>query len=317
MRFLAALILLAAALFASACARARVTTEIHSDGSWTRTVALSGQQKKHGLQVTPSLEDTFVIPAGSGWKSSEELKDDNRTLTLERSMPAGATLEGDISVKSSELGKSPSEPGKLRLVNSVAVKTTGPHQLEYRETLHWTGPSNKLLGDLQPADLARLKAHLPQALATDANCQALVDKAARLATPVLFGPGDPLLAVGLLHPDLALYRANQRIGAVLVQALEQQFGDQLKAAERHEVVRQLIREMFLSNKISQPDPAVAEPPPPNSTGLTPLMFIVKPPGKVVSTNGEIDEFTGEIFWGMFEEAAAFKDVVLTAVVETN
>jgi hypothetical protein len=154
-------------------------------------------------------------------------------------------------------------------------------------------------------------------LATDANCQALVDKAALLATPVLFGPGDPLLAVGILHPDLALYRANQRIGAVLVQALEQQFADQLKPAERHEVVRQLIQEMFLSNKISQPDPAAAAPPPPNSTGLTPLMFIVKPPGKVVSTNGEIDEFTGEIFWGMFEEAAAFKDVVLTAVFETN
>jgi hypothetical protein len=101
MRSLAALILLVAALFASACARARVTTEIHSDGSWTRTVALSGQQKKHGLQVTPSLEDTFVIPAGSAWKSAEELKDDNRTLTLERSMPAGATLEGDVSIKDS------------------------------------------------------------------------------------------------------------------------------------------------------------------------------------------------------------------------
>ena len=85
-----------------------------------------------------------------------------------------------------------------------------------------------------------------------------MDKAAQLATPVLFGPGDPLLAVGLLHPDLAVYRANQRIGAVLVQALEQQFGDQLQPAERHEVARQLIQEMFLSDKISQPDPAAAE-----------------------------------------------------------
>ena len=153
---------------------------------------------------------------------SEEAKDDNRTLTLERSFPAGATLQGDVSIKSTE-------PGKLRLVNSVAVKTAGPHQLEYRETLHWTGPASKLLGDIQPADLVRLKSHLPQALATDANVRALVDKAALLSTPVLFGPGDPLLAVGLLHPDLAVYRANQRIGAVLVQALEQQFGDQAAA----------------------------------------------------------------------------------------
>ena len=323
MRSLLTIILFAAALLASGCARARVTTQIQSDGSWTRTVALSGQQQKtNGLQLTPSLEDTFVIPAGNGWKSSEEVKGDNRTLTLERSLPAGATLQGDVSIKGSEPGKSSepgkgTEPGKLRLVNFVAVKSTGPHQLEYRETLHWTGPSSKLLGDIQPADLVRLKSHLPQALATDANVRALIDKAALLSTPVLFGPGDPLLAVGLLHPDLAVYRANQRIGAVLVQALEQQFGDKLQPAERHEVVRQLIQEMFVSDKISQPDPAAAMPTKPNSSGLTPLMFIVKPPGKVVSTNGEIDEFTGEIFWAMFEEAAEYKDVVMTAVLETN
>jgi hypothetical protein len=310
MRSPLSLILLVVALFASACARARVSTQIQSDGSWTRTIALSGQQKTGGLQLTPTLEDTFVIPAGNGWKSTEEAKDNSRTLTLERSLPAGGTLQGDLSLKSSE-------PGKLRMVNNVAVKAAGPHQLEYRETLHWTAPPSKLLGDIQPADLARLKSHLPQPLATDANARALVDKTALLATPVLFGPGDPLLAVGLLHPDLAVYRVHQRIGAVLVQALEQQFGDKLQPAERREVARQLIQEMVPSERISQPDPAAATQARANSSGLTPLMFIVKPPGKVVSTNGEIDEFTGEIFWALFEEAAAYQDVVLTAVLETN
>jgi hypothetical protein len=44
---------------------------------------------------------------------------------------------------------------------------------------------------------------------------------------------------------------------------------------------------------------------------------VKAPGRVVSSNGEVDELTGEVFWGLFSEAAAFKDVVLTAVVEVN
>jgi hypothetical protein len=46
-----------------------------------------------------------------------------------------------------------------------------------------------------------------------------------------------------------------------------------------------------------------------------LIFIVKAPGRVVSSNGEVDELTGEVFWGMFSEAAAFKDLVLTAIVE--
>jgi hypothetical protein len=279
-----------------------VTTQIQSDGSWTRTLALTGQQKKNGFQVTPTLEDTFVIPAGNGWKSTEEAKDNNRTLTLERSFPAGGTLDGDVSIKSSEAGK-------LRLVNHVAVKTTGPHQLEYRETLHWTGPPSKLLGEIRPEDLARLKSHLPQPLATDANARALLDKATELGVPVLFGPGDPLLALGFVHPDLAVYRANQRMGAVL--------GDKMQPAERREVARQLIQEAFNSGKVSQPDPTTAATTPGNSTGLTPLMFIVKPPGKVVSTNGEIDDLSGEIFWALFEEAATYEDVVMTAVLETN
>jgi hypothetical protein len=310
MRSLAISSVLAAAFLLTACARARVTTRIQSEGSWTRTVALTGQQKKDGLQATPTLEDTFVIPSGAGWKPTEETKDTNRTLILERSFPAGATLQGDVSIKSSE-------PGKLRLVNQVTVKAAGSHQLEYRETLHWTGAPSKLLGGIQPDDLALLKSHLPKPLATDANARALADKAAELAIPVLFGPGEPLLAMGLLHPDLALYRANQRLGSVLVKALEQQFGDKMQPAERREVARQLIQETFKSGKMPQPDPAAAAATPGNNSGLTPLMFIVQPPGKVVSTNGEIDEFSGEVFWALFEDAASFKDVVLTAVMETN
>lgn len=311
MRSLVISILLAAALLLTACARARVTTEIQSNGSWKRTVILSGQQKKEGVQVTPTLKDTFVVPTGAGWKSSEETKDNNRSVTLERSLPSGATLDGDVSIKSFE-------PGKLRLVNRVTVKPAGLHQLEYRETLSWKGPApSKILGDVKPEDLARLKSHLPKLLATDANARALVEKAAELSTPVLFGPGDPLLAMGMLHPDLALYRVNQRIGSVLVQALEQQFGDKLQPAERREVARQLIQETLNTGKLSQADPATVAATPGNNGGLTPLMFIVKPPGKVISTNGEIDEFSGEIFWALFEEAASYKDVVLTAVMETN
>ncbi len=142
MRSLAILSALAAAFLLSACARARVTTHIQSDGSWTRTVALTGQRKPEGVQAKPTLEDTFVIPTGPGWKSTEETKDSNRSVTLERSFPAGATLQGDVSIKNSE-------PGKLRLVNLVTIKAAGPHQLEYRETLHWTGAPSKFLGDIQ------------------------------------------------------------------------------------------------------------------------------------------------------------------------
>lgn len=312
MRTLGISIVSAAALLVSACSRARVTTEIRADGSWKRTLQLTGQQKKEGSMATPTLEDTFVIPVDNGWKSSEEAKSGNRTVTLERSVSAAGTLQGDLSIKGSE-------PGKLRLVNQVAVKAAGPHQLEYRETLHWVGAQESLVGEIQSADLARLKAHLPAPLATEANARALVEKTARLSIPVLFGPGDPLLALGIMHPDLAEYRANQRIGMVLVKALEQQFGDKMQPTERYEVARQLILETLRSDKLSPPDPATAAAATSrgNSLGLTPLMFIVKPSGKVISTNGEVDDFSGEIFWALFEDAAMYEDVVLTAVMESK
>ena len=47
------------------------------------------------------------------------------------------------------------------------------------------------------------------------------------------------------------------------------------------------------------------------------MFVVKSPGKVVSSNGELDELTGEVYWALFPPAASLKPVILTAVVEID
>jgi hypothetical protein len=305
MRLFVLCIALAACVLLAGCARARVTTSIRADGSWVRTVVLTGQEKKD-MQVTPTLDDTFVIPSGPGWTSKEEKQSDDRVLTLERAVAAGASLQGDLSIKRGD-------GAKLKLVNEAKVTRVGPNRFEYRETLRFKGDADKVLGEIKIEDLGKIKAYLPKPLATDANAHALAEKMTLLAIPMIFGPGDPLLAIGMLHPDLAARRAGQRMGAVLIKALEEQFGEQLPLAQRREVARQLIQETF-SSKMSTPDHPPASPNG-NSSGLTPLMFIVKTPGRVVSSNGEIDELSGEVFWALFDEAAAFNDIVLTAVVE--
>jgi len=311
MRFLAIPCALLAALFANACARARVTTEIKPDGSWERSIVLAGQQKKEG-QITPTIEDTFVLPSGQDWKSQEQKTSDERSLTFERTLRLGGKLEGDVSIKGNA-------SAKLNLVNEATVTRVGPHRFEYRETLHWKGDRANVLGKIKVEDLARIKANLPPPLATDANAQALADKTAELSIPLLFGPGDPLLTLGLLHPDLAVRRAGQRIGTLMLTALEQQFGDKLTPAQRREVARRIIQETFSSANASTKITADAAPgsSPSNNSALVPLMFIVKTPGRVVSSNGEVDDLTGEVFWGLFSEAAAFKDLTLTAVVEVE
>jgi hypothetical protein len=305
MRFMAVVFSLA---LLTGCARARITTEIRSGGEWTRTVALTGQQKKDGqMDMGGSIEESFVLPSGDGWKSRTQKKDSDQTAIFEKTLAAGAQLKGDLSVK---------EGGDPMLVNEVSVTRIAPRRFEYRETLRWTGPPPTGM-NLKPEDLTGLKAALPRALATDENARGIADKMAVLIMPMMFGPGDPLLAIGLLHPDLAGMKASQRIGSLMLKALEEQFGNKMTLAERRAVTMKLIETSFAQAKPKAPDPAAGAPSGKGGAGLTPLMFVVKSLGRVVSSNGEVDELTGEVYWALFPPAASLKPVVLTAVVEMD
>jgi hypothetical protein len=291
------------------CARGRVTTEIRSGGAWTRTVALTGQEKKEGgIDMGGAIEDSFVLPTGPGWKSTVSKKDADQTTTFEKTFALGAALKGDLSVKG--------DAGTPALVNEVSVTRLAPRRFEYRETLHWTGPPPSGMS-LKPEDLAGLKTVLPKALATDENARGISEKLAVLIVPVLFGPNDPLLAIGLVHPDLAGRKASQRIGSLVLKALEEQFGDKMTVAERRAVAIKLIETSFAQAKPKAPDPAAGPPASKGGGGLTPLMFVLKSPGKIVSSNGEVDELTGEVYWALFPPGAWLKPVVLTAVVELD
>jgi hypothetical protein len=109
---------------------------------------------------------------------------------------------------------------------------------------------------------------------------------------------------------------SQRVGVVMLKAIEEQFGNKLQPAERRELARKLIELTVAQTKPPQPDPARG-PKADNDSGLIPLMFIFKAPGKVISTNGEVDELASEIYWALFPEAASLQPVVLTAVVQMD
>ena len=256
-----------------------------------------------------TVEDCFILPSGDGWKSTTaKVKDADQTTTFERTLAAGESLKGDLSVRG--------DGGTAMLVNEVSVTRLSPRRFEYRETLRWTGPPPEGLGS-KPEDLAQLKAALPKALATDENARGVAEKMVGLIMPMMFGPSDPLLAIGLLHPDLAGRRASQRIGSLMLKALEEQFGDRMTPAQRRDVAMKLIETTLAQAKPKAPDPAAGPPSSKGGSGLTPLMFIVKSPGKVISSNGELDELTGEVYWALFPPGASLKPVVMTAVVEMN
>lgn len=303
-----AVLTVAAVLLGAGCSRSRITTEIRPDGSYTRKLELAGAPKGQGMQMGTPLEETFALPEGPGWHSSSEDKESERNMTFTRSLSAGATLKGDLTIKES--------PDKVMLSNAVVITRPAAKRFEYRETLTWSGTPNKsLAAGFKEDDIADIRAALPKSLATEANARAVAQKAARLAVPMMFGPGEPLLAIGLMHPDLAIKRAGQRIGSLVLQALEQQFGDKMTAAERREVARRLIQATFNTARPPKPDPAAGPQSGEKSGGMIPLMFILKGPGKLVSSNGEFDDLNGEVYWALYPEAASLGPVVLTAVWE--
>ena len=260
------------------------------------------------MDMGGSIEDSFVLPTGAAWKSHTEKKDADVTTTFERALAVGVPLKGDLSIKG--------EGDKPTLVNEVVVTRLTPRRFEYRETLRWTGPAPKGMM-MKPEDLATLKALLPKDLATDENARGIMEKAAALVMPMMFGPGDPLLAIGLLHPDLAGRRLSARVGSAMLKALEEQFGDKMTPAQRRDVALKLIETSFAQAKPSKPDPSAGPPSAGKDPILLPLMFIVKSRGKIISSNGEVDELTGEVYWALFPPAASLKPVVLTAVVEMD
>jgi hypothetical protein len=136
-----------------------------------------------------------------------------------------------------------------------------------------------------------------------------------LAVPMFFGPGDPILAIGIIHPDLAALRLRQRLGSLVMKALEEEFGDKLPLPQRREAARKIIETTFNQAMPAKPDASAG--PPSNSSGLVPLTFIMKGNGKVVSSNGEVDDLTGEVYWCLFPEAASLEPVKLTAVIQLD
>lgn len=323
MRKTCLLLSIACIAFLSACTRARVTTELHSDGTFTRTVVLTGQPKQENGMQMPTLEDTFVFPSGVGWKlldapkqtapvsavhvSSSVAKPGEMTKTFERLFASGSTSKGDLSIVA---GKSKA----LELVNEATVTKVGPNRYEYKETLRWVGrPPDQ--PEPTAEEMEQIKAVLPKELATDENVRALSQRTHRLAIPLMFGPSDPLLAQGWLHPELAERRILQRAGALMSKALEEQFGDKLTPEQRHELVKRTIQGTLNASKPSQPDPAASSTK--DNGSLTPLMFVLRAPGKLISSNGEYDDFSGEVFWALYPEAASLQPVVLTAVYEVK
>lgn len=305
------------ALFTSGCARSTVTTTVKADGSWTRTVAFHGPSTdKQGFGPGTKLEDVFAMPSGGPWTVTKDKKEDEIVYTATRQLHAGDIQKQDMAIKEKINGQN-----GIVMINEADVKETSPGVFTYREVLHWQGPKPKDLVDKDQLQL--VKSALPPELATDANVAKTTEAISRTMGLLLLGPPDPLIthlfSEIMMNPDLAEHQLSVRMQEPVDKILVEQYGDKLTLAQRQAFLKKLASDIFTSsqsklNAKTKPDPANNSLDDMNFVALT---FNVKLPGKILSTNGEVDRLSNEAFWGVYPEAAAYGDIVLTASCQTT
>ncbi|MBV6458118.1 MAG: hypothetical protein HONBIEJF_01241 [Fimbriimonadaceae bacterium] len=299
----AASIVLASILF-TGCAKTNTVSTVREDG-WTRTTKYTLSKSGGSEDMKP--EETFQIPSGPEWKVSKKETETDVIFTATRNLKLEQTVSGDLTVY--DKGKKP------LIVNSVKVTKLEDGRIEYIETIEWKGkPAKELQKDALFADFIK-KSGLPEKYATDPRMEKLVVAVAQDLWKMLFGPGDPLLGLFLFHIDLAEKRLKRGISSSMNKHLTAIFGDEIDEATRKQIVGSVLTEFdteTLMNKSGEEEPSASEN---NANGPVAMLIAVKLPGKIVESNGEIDEFTGEVFWGLYPEAAAIGKLELRAICQ--
>lgn len=315
----AALLVPAACLLAlCGCARSLVKTTVNADGSWSRALKFTAaRHDKPDMSAGPSVQDAFALPKDGAWKTRWEKDKDNVTYFADVTLRPGEKQRQDVVVKSKK--------GLPVLVNEATVRETTPGTWEYRETLHWKGTPDQSIRLDDPETLGQLKTSLPPGMATDANAREIANALTPAVWQALWGPPEPLVSQLILHPDLAENLLELRLGKSLDETLQTKFGGKLTPAQRLDVERNLFTTFAATIKAhGQPDGGDAAPPddPAKEKGkekdevqAAALTFVVKVPGKVLSTNGEVNPITQEVFWGLYPEAAQNGDIALTATYQ--
>lgn len=291
-------------LLLTGCARTATETAVSENGDWTRTVKLYLPKEGQMGGKPPTFEESFVLPMAPTWKVSRTVEKDNQVFTATRTCKLGESISRDIQVKEKE---------KVVCVNEVTVSQIAPGKFEYKETIKYLGGKKPEM-DKPVAELVSLfKPMLPEGT-DDATIKRIVGKFFVETWHVIFGPSDPMLSALLFSPDLAERRMKAKFGRAMDKILAQELGDKLDKEGRLKVIRALVAKLD-SDKVLGGEKEKQKEESSGNDNLVAMFSSVKLPGKIVETDGEIDEVSGEVFWAFYPESAQVGDVVLRAVCE--
>ena len=308
MRFVIAPLAMAALLVATGCSRTSSSTVVDANGDWHRTVKFTiskGVGAGVGAEsgVGQEWPNPFKLPTEAGWKKSESVKDDEKTITLSRDFHAGDNLLTDIVVRNEKTMET-------SLKNFVRVKEVETGVFEYYEKILNPNPAK----ESDQADIAKFQASLRAAMPAgitveDAEVTAISKKMAVSIARIMFGPDDHLVGSFITNPEGTIRRLKLRLGKFLDAGIKETLAAKLSDDQRKAVVTKLMQEID-AESFKESKKAQASSGDGSDGSLMGMSVSVKVPGEIISSNGEIDPYTGEVFWDFLSATAELEPLEL-------
>lgn len=291
------------------CASTSSTSTVNADGTWTRTLKLTVRDvPSFGDDQKEAKADIFSIPAGAEWNKSEKQGNGDTTTTLTRKFSAGEDPITDIVIKNKK---------GTKYKNFVVVRKLDGNRLEYYEKIVLVGDPPKRDESEQKSFEKDLREVLPAGKATEDEIKQISQRTETALVRLIFGPDDHLFGMMIMNLDGAIRRLRNKIGATETRILSEVLGNKLTQEERDGVVKGLLAK-FDTQSVGQdtiPSPAGDPDSKDDQAQFIGMSAMVKLPGKVVETNGEIDEYTGEVYWDLTSNSADAGIVELRAVCQ--
>ena len=284
------------------CSHTSSESTVNADGSWSRSLKLTVSK---GM-TDDKWADIFAMP-GTDWSKSEEIKDSEKITVLKRNFKPGTEPVTDIIIREKETTK---------LKNFVMVRKLDGNRLEYYEKIVFLAPNGEKQQKETDQYIQEMKKYMPAGMASDEDYKAMAKKTSTALIRILLGPEDHMFGTLLLNPDGAARRLRSKLGVLENKVLIDQFGGKMTEDERNGVIKKMLQSFDKETMIGSTKPST-NPDQANQsqTDFVGMSVSVKLPGKVIETNGEIDGFTGEVFWDFASNSAETDVLELRAICQ--
>ena len=293
-----------AAVAAAGCNRVSTFTTINANGGFQEKISFKlGQVPSLYIKAEPTVEKEFNFDrAGTTVVHSEEKT--AQVLTVQRNRSAGTAPYQDFQLLS--------DKGKVILTSKVSVHRALSGDISYDVKIKWMGSSEPGLAMIDADWRAAITKALPPRYRIN---KPVIDRVSRgiglSLTRFLMGPPYPE-APGLIgNPDAVKLRFDGTFHQMIQSELDSD-APGLSPSERSLVVKTFMHLIdagkYESDQESKQDKAG------ESRGLTPLLYEVAFPGKIVETNGLTNPVTGHVYWSLYAASASLGDIHLHLVV---